>query len=70
MLKTIAATIMSPTLRSQIVLKSGMAPVVSQKVIGCSSMFALTMSKRKAELKYYTMKVTVVVLDRRSVSVG
>jgi len=28
------------------------------------------MSKRKAELKYYTMKVTVVVLDRRSVSVG
>jgi len=70
MLKTIAATIMSPTLRNQIVLKSGMAPVVSQKVIGCSSMFALTMSKRKAELKYYTMKVTVVVLDKRSVSVG
>ena len=70
MLKTIAATIMSPTLRNQIVLKSGMAPVVSQKLSGCSDMFALTMSKRKAELKYYTMKVTVVVLDKRSVSVG
>lgn len=51
-------------------MKSGREPVVNPKVIGCSDKSALTMRSKKAELKNWTKKVTVEVLDRRSVSVS
>ena len=60
----------SPTVRNQAVLKSGMLPVVRPKVNSYSDKSAFTMRSKKAELKNCTRKVTVVVLDRRTVSVS
>lgn len=62
--------IVLPMVRNHIVLKSLKLPPSSQKVIGYSLKLAPTNSNRKAVLKNCTMNVTVVVLDRRSVSVG
>lgn len=59
-----------PMARNHVLLKSENCPCVSQKSKGYSSQLAPTRSKRMAVLKNYTMKVTVVVLDRRSVSVA
>ena len=62
-MKTIAPTIMSPTERNQAELKSGRTPFVNQKEMGCSDMSALVISRRKAELKNCTTKVTVVMFE-------
>jgi hypothetical protein len=56
-----AATIISPTERNQTELKSGREPEVRPKVKGYSDRLALTIRRRKAELKNCTRKVTVVV---------
>ena len=54
---------------NHIELKSLNCPLI-QNVIGCSCKLAPTKSKRKAVLKNCTRNVTVVVFDRRSVSVA
>ena len=69
-MNTIATTITSPTERNQAELKSGIVPTVKPKVIGYSDISALTMRGKNAELKNCKMKVAVVVLESRTVSVS
>jgi len=69
-LKIIEPTRISPTDRNHIELKSGNEPPVRPKSSGYSLKSALAIVMRKAELKNCTIKVMVVVFDRRSVSVA
>ena len=55
---------------NHVLSKSLSIPPVRPNVMGCSPKSAFTSSKRKAVLKYYTAKVTLVVISSFSVSVG
>ena len=68
-LNHIVPTNVFPIERNHIELKSLNYPPVSQKVMGYSLKLAPTRRRRKAVLKNWTRNVTVVVFDRRSVSV-